>query len=179
MSLDPPSGEPTEDVSILNDRANERAQSKMRILKFTLGRDLTIPERNLVAWEPRCLAWYVFDCSRWILAQYMQLAHRRRYSSCRRSQHTVDTLPGLPAFLLLLVRAASSHRLKSCLMQPWRNMIGKNIAPLHNFPTQRYQTLTLQRVSRSARSTSTSDKTPSSTNSMADQANPCAGPRKG
>lgn len=63
MSLDPPSGEPTEDITILNARANEQAQNKMRILKFTLGRDLTTPERNLVAWEPRCLAWCVFNCA--------------------------------------------------------------------------------------------------------------------
>ncbi|EKM51464.1 uncharacterized protein PHACADRAFT_166026 [Phanerochaete carnosa HHB-10118-sp] len=55
-ALDQPSGEPTEDVSVLNDRANKRVQSKMRILGLSLGRELTVMERNLIGWEPRCLA---------------------------------------------------------------------------------------------------------------------------
>lgn len=57
VALDQLSGEPTEDVSVLNDRANKRAQSKMKILGRSFGHGLTVMERNLIGWEPRCLGW--------------------------------------------------------------------------------------------------------------------------
>lgn len=58
MTLDPPSGEPSNDSAVLTSRANERVRDKMRILEFILERELSTGESNLICWEPRCLAWY-------------------------------------------------------------------------------------------------------------------------
>ncbi|GJE95284.1 zinc finger MYND domain-containing protein [Phanerochaete sordida] len=56
MALDAPPGEPSADVRTLNARAIARVVQKLRVLQFALGRELEVTERNLLGWEPRCLA---------------------------------------------------------------------------------------------------------------------------
>jgi hypothetical protein len=48
------------DAQQLNGRINRLVQLEMEILKAYMVRTVRVDERNLVAWDPRCLAWYVF-----------------------------------------------------------------------------------------------------------------------
>ena len=57
--LDPPSGEPSHDMSVLARRSTDRTVKKERVLESILKRSLSPSEKNLLSWEPRCLAWCV------------------------------------------------------------------------------------------------------------------------
>jgi len=46
-----------ENPAIRNACINQVAGIVMGGVEKSLGRSTTIPERNLVGWEPRCLAW--------------------------------------------------------------------------------------------------------------------------
>lgn len=48
------------DAQQLNDRINRLVQLEMEVLKAYMIRIARVDERNLIAWDPRCLAWYVF-----------------------------------------------------------------------------------------------------------------------
>ncbi|KAI0311128.1 hypothetical protein OF83DRAFT_1152250 [Amylostereum chailletii] len=59
LSEDDPPLAPTEDTHVLNERAEGQVHARIALMQDRLNRPLTIPERNLVAFEPRCLV-----CSR-------------------------------------------------------------------------------------------------------------------
>ena len=45
------------DEAHLNKTIDTVAQMEMTVLLRELGRELTLIERNMVGWQPRCLAW--------------------------------------------------------------------------------------------------------------------------
>jgi hypothetical protein len=46
-----------QDPSFLNMFTEERIQNEMQLCKLQMRRPLTDAERELLVWEPRCLAW--------------------------------------------------------------------------------------------------------------------------
>ncbi|KII94491.1 hypothetical protein PLICRDRAFT_127491 [Plicaturopsis crispa FD-325 SS-3] len=48
--------EPSDHYDSLHNHTEAQAQNKQRLLEQRLRRQLTVPERNLVGWEPRCVA---------------------------------------------------------------------------------------------------------------------------
>ena len=49
------------DTQQLNDRIDRLVQLELEMLKAYMVHTPRVDERNLVAWEPRCLAWYVYS----------------------------------------------------------------------------------------------------------------------
>lgn len=46
-----------EDVDLLNKLIEERAKNEASLCTLGLKRTMTVSERNLIGWEPRCAAW--------------------------------------------------------------------------------------------------------------------------
>ena len=48
---------PSTDIQSLNSISEGQANFKLHLVEKTIGRELTISERNLIVYEPRCIAW--------------------------------------------------------------------------------------------------------------------------